>query len=88
MASQPPGPESVLLRNETRAVVRACVGQLPDGYRRVVTLRDLEELDTTETARRLGITQNAVKMRLHRARQALTKLIKGTLTDEPHMQTS
>ena len=59
IASRPPGPESVLLRNETRAVVRACVAQLPDGYRRVLTLRDLEELDTTETARRLGITKNS-----------------------------
>ena len=88
IASRPPGPESVLLRNETRAVVRACVAQLPAGYRRVLTLRDLEELDTTETARRLGITRSAVKMRLHRARQALTKLIKGILTDEPHVQPS
>ena len=34
-------------------------------------LRDIQELDTNETARELGITANAVKIRLHRARQAL-----------------
>jgi len=44
---------------------------LPDTYREVVILRDIEEQDTAATAKALGITPNAVKIRLHRARQAL-----------------
>jgi RNA polymerase sigma-70 factor (ECF subfamily) len=42
-------------------------------------LRDIEELDTEETARILGVTTNAVKIRLHRARQALAGLLAGDI---------
>jgi RNA polymerase sigma-70 factor, ECF subfamily len=38
-------------------------------------LRDIEELNTEETARALGISPNAVKIRLHRARQALRTVL-------------
>jgi RNA polymerase sigma-70 factor (ECF subfamily) len=38
-------------------------------------LRDVEELDPEETARALGVTENVVKVRLHRARQALRSLL-------------
>ena len=58
-----------------RAKVRACIDQLPDGYREVLVCRDLEELDTAETATLLGISVENVKTRLHRARQALRTLI-------------
>lgn len=67
--------ETALQSKETRALVRACIEQLPTQYRAVVILRDLEELDTAETAAILGITENAVKIRLHRARQALMTLL-------------
>lgn len=63
--------ESRLARREAREVVRAAIDGLPETYRSVLLLRDLEELDTAETADRLGVTPNAVKIRLHRARQAL-----------------
>lgn len=65
----------VLDRDETRAYVRACIDRLPDTYRTVLLMRDIDELDTEETARLLGITANAVKVRLHRARQALRQLL-------------
>jgi RNA polymerase sigma-70 factor (ECF subfamily) len=71
--------EAALQSKETRALVRACIEQLPTRYRAVVILRDIEELDTAETAARLGITENAVKIRLHRARQALMTLIQHAL---------
>lgn len=58
-------------RAETREFVRAMIDELPDTYRTVLVLRDIEEYDTAETAKELGITPNAVKIRLHRARQAL-----------------
>ena len=63
--------DRAMMRAETRAVVRQCIGELPENYRTVLILRDIEELDTDETAERLGMTPNAVKIRLHRARQAL-----------------
>lgn len=62
-------------RAETRALVRKCVNQLPDDQRSILILRDLEELDTNTTAVMLGISQAAVKTRLHRARHALRTML-------------
>lgn len=56
---------------ETRQLVLSGIERLPDLYRVVLILRDIEELDTAETARLLGISEATVKTRLHRARQAL-----------------
>ena len=66
---------SRLTRQEMRVHVRACIDRLPEPYRVVLLLRDIEELDTDQTAQRLGITSGAVKTRLHRARQALRTLL-------------
>jgi RNA polymerase sigma-70 factor, ECF subfamily len=73
------GAEERLLRNETRARVRAAVDRLPNAYRTVLLMRDIEELDTQETARALGLSDGAVKTRLHRARQALATLLQSAL---------
>ncbi len=70
--------EEILERAETRAQVRACVAKLPEQYRAVIVMRDFEELCTEEAARVLGISENAVKIRLHRARQALRTLLVRT----------
>lgn len=70
--------EQQLQSRETQALVRRCIDQLPDDYRGVLLLRDIEELSTEETASILAITPGAVKTRLHRARQALRTLL------EPH----
>lgn len=67
-----------LQSRETQALVRRCIDQLPEDYRGVLLLRDIEELSTEETASVLAITPGAVKTRLHRARQALRTLL------EPH----
>jgi len=64
-----------LTQAETRAHVRACIDRLPGPYRQVLLLRDIEELDTEQTAQHLGIDPGAVKTRLHRARQALRTLL-------------
>jgi len=69
------GADVALERAETRAFVRAQIDNLPDNYRTVLLLRDIEEMSTPEAADALGITENAVKIRLHRARQALRALI-------------
>jgi RNA polymerase sigma-70 factor (ECF subfamily) len=69
----------LLERRESRALVRRCIDQLPDTYRTVLLMRDIEDLDTDEVSEVLGVTPNAVKIRLHRARQALRSLIEHTL---------
>jgi RNA polymerase sigma-70 factor (ECF subfamily) len=69
-------PADVLLaRAELRDRVRAAIDQLPEIYRTVLLLRDIEELGTDETAQVLDLPVNTVKVRLHRARQALVKLL-------------
>lgn len=67
--------ETILEREELQGVVRNAIDQLPDTYREVLLLRDLEELSTEEAAEALQVTPNAVKVRLHRARQALRTLL-------------
>lgn len=68
-------PEQRLERIETRAQVRAAIDALPEPYRGILLLRDIEEMDTEETATLLGITPGAVKTRLHRARLALRAML-------------
>jgi RNA polymerase sigma-70 factor (ECF subfamily) len=68
--------DQLLERRETRATVRACIDQLPENYRAVLILRDIEELSTREVAEMLTMTPTAVKVRLHRARQALSTLLR------------
>jgi len=67
--------DAVLERKETAAIVREAITRLPDQYREVLVLRDIEEKDTAEAAEILGTTSNVVKVRLHRARQALRTLL-------------
>lgn len=67
--------EDLIASRETRDIVRQSIDRLPETHRTVLLLRDIEELDTEETARLLGININAVKTRLHRARQALRTLL-------------
>ncbi|MDA1091778.1 MAG: sigma-70 family RNA polymerase sigma factor [Acidobacteria bacterium] len=65
-------PADVLVeRSETRAVVRRCIAELPEAYRTVLLLRDIEERSTREVADALDLSMAAVKTRLHRARQSL-----------------
>lgn len=70
-----PGVKGDPEQQEIRRMVRAAIDELPDSYREVVVLRDLLGLDGAEAAAVLGITSNAVKVRLHRARQALRSLL-------------
>ncbi|HET6202987.1 MAG TPA: sigma-70 family RNA polymerase sigma factor [Planctomycetota bacterium] len=67
--------EENLERQETRQIVRSCIDRLPESYRNVLLLRDIEGFDTAETARLLDVNSNVVKIRLHRARQALRTLL-------------
>jgi len=66
-------PLEALERKELREALRVAVAELPDIYRQVFVLRDLEEQNIEETAQALGINPGAVKVRLHRARMMLQK---------------
>lgn len=74
-ASWEDGPAEHAESAELRRRVRAAIDQLPETYRTVLLLRDIEELDTDETARVLDCSANCVKTRLHRARLALRALL-------------
>lgn len=75
-SSWAPPADQLLERQETRRIVRAAIDELPDSYRTVLILRDIEELSTQEVAEMLETTAAAVKVRLHRARQALFTLLR------------
>lgn len=77
---EPPCPFSdaavrALQSSESRMILWRAIEQLPDAYREVIVLRDIEGLSTEEAGTHLGITANAIKIRLHRARQALRTLL-------------
>ena len=80
------GADVALERAEVQSYVRAQIDKLPDTYRTVLLLRDIEEMSTNDVATLLATTENAVKIRLHRARQALRGLLAerfGSAT-QPH----
>ena len=68
-------PESELEIKRVRDFVRDRIDELPDGYRIVLLLRDIEGYSTREAAEAIGVAEGALKVRLHRARAALKKLI-------------
>lgn len=71
---------AALSREERRERVLRAVDRLPATYRTVLMLRDIDEHSTEETARLLGTTPTAVKVRLHRARQAMRTLLEPVMT--------
>lgn len=73
-------PQEQLVRDETRIFVRRSIDSLPDDYRTVLLLRDIEQLSTQETAEILDATPGTIKTRLHRARQALRTLLEPYFT--------
>ena len=66
-------PDNLLLHSELRDALAAGIHSLPEIYRSVVLLRDVEELSTEETAEILDVSADTVKTRLHRGRLALRK---------------
>jgi RNA polymerase sigma-70 factor, ECF subfamily len=71
--------EELATRAETREQVRQMIDRLPENYRTVLILRDIEELSTAETGELLELSPGTVKVRLHRARQALRNLLEREL---------
>ena len=64
-------PDGKAIRSEMRELLEKAIRELPDAYRSVILLRDMEELSTQETAQILDVSDDVVKTRLHRARLAI-----------------
>jgi RNA polymerase sigma-70 factor, ECF subfamily len=77
-------PDSQALAAEMRAALDRAIAALPEIYRSVILLRDVEELSTTETAQILDINEQTVKMRLHRARLAMRQTLDAYLRSGAH----
>lgn len=78
-----PGPEERAASLEMTALVARVLEGLPDEYREVLLLRDAEGLTASEAALALGVSVDALKSRLHRARAALREALRPIFTDVP-----
>ena len=66
-------PDGKALQSEMRELLEMAIRELPEAYRSVILLRDMEELSTQETAQILDVSADVVKTRLHRARLAIRR---------------
>lgn len=78
-AAHEPGPEDHVASQQTRTMVAEALANLPDDYREVLLLRDAEGLTAPEAAIVLGVSNDALKSRLHRARAALRDTLRPIL---------
>ncbi|HXG65829.1 MAG TPA: RNA polymerase sigma factor, partial [Blastocatellia bacterium] len=75
LASDAPSPEQEAFTRSLQAVLEMAINALPQAYRSVFMLREVEGLSTAETAECLGISEVSAKVRLHRARALLRREI-------------
>jgi RNA polymerase sigma-70 factor, ECF subfamily len=66
-------PENEMAQSEVRSLLEEAILRLPLDYRTVVMMREVEEMSTAETASALDLSEEAVKVRLHRARAMLRR---------------
>jgi RNA polymerase sigma-70 factor (ECF subfamily) len=78
-SSPQPSPEHQAYARELQRVLEDAVDQLPDAYRAVFMLRDIEGLSTAETGEGLGLRAEAVKTRLHRARAMIRRMVSSRI---------
>jgi RNA polymerase sigma-70 factor, ECF subfamily len=75
LASKNPSPEQEVLTQRLRKVLQGAIERLPENYRAVFVLREMEGLSTAETGECLSLSEASVRVRLHRARAYLRKKI-------------
>lgn len=76
-------PEEDVYRVEVAKILETYIDHLPDSLRTVFILRDVEELTTAETADCLGLSEEAVRVRLHRGRRLLRDRLSEVLESAP-----
>jgi len=81
VTSSQPDPERQAYAQELHRVLEEAVDALPETYRTVFMLRDIEGLSTSETSEGLGLGDEAVKTRLHRARAMIRRSVTARLGD-------
>jgi RNA polymerase sigma-70 factor (ECF subfamily) len=74
-------PDAELARAQVGALLERCLANIPQGNREVMVLRDVLELDTAETAACLKLSEEAVRVRLHRARASIAAVLTEQLAD-------
>jgi RNA polymerase sigma-70 factor, ECF subfamily len=79
IAQMQPSVERLVALQEMKTLLRAAVAKLPEEYRTVYEMRDLEELAGDDVAQRLGISLAAMKSRLHRARELVRESLDAAL---------
>src|SRR5687767_419682 len=84
LASDEAGPESIAHGGQMRHLLEARIGALPEGYRKVFTMRAVEELSVEETAVALGIPEATVRTRYFRARS----LLRESMVDDADKRSS
>ena len=77
IAGQDPTPEQAAACRQTGDVVQQALNRLPPDYREVIILKHIEGLDYQEIADALGVSVSALKVRAHRGREMLKKLLEG-----------
>jgi RNA polymerase sigma-70 factor, ECF subfamily len=75
LATDDANPEERVGSRELATMLEAAIDALADSYRSVVMLREIEGMSTAETAEVLGVTEEVVKTRLHRAKQEIRELL-------------
>lgn len=78
-----PSPLAECQKTEIAARLRVALAWLPEAYRAVILLRDLEEFSISQVAQRLGLTPSAVKSRHFRARQKMATLLRSFNQPKP-----
>ena len=76
-ASAAPDPERQTYASELGMLLESALAALPHGYRSVFMLREIDGLNTAESAQQLRLSEGAVKTRLHRARDLLKRKLQG-----------
>lgn len=85
LATALPSPEQNRLQGEVRGLLEEAILSLPENYRTVLVLRDVEDLSTAETAAALEISEQNVKVRLHRGRALARKALMARVGDSARM---
>ena len=75
-------PDDAVEAAQLGKLLEGCLAHLPQGHREVMVMRDVLELDTAETAELLGLTEEAVRVRLHRARAAVAASLAEQMIDK------
>lgn len=79
-ANPGPDPEQAAARSEVRRLLEGAIDDLPEAFRIIFVMRDIDEMSIEETATTLGILPETVKTRLHRARKLLRKNLDAKLS--------